>query len=568
MKQTKLIILFLVSVFSLAVQAQSEENYFRNPVMNHDCPDPTLVKHRDGSYYLLSTGCPVYKSKDLVNWTYVKGAFQGVTAPSFVEGGGLWAPDVSYINDQYVIHYSMSTWGGEWTCGIGVAVSQRPYGPYTDLGKLFISSEIGVQNSIDPFYIEDDGKKYLFWGSFRGIYAIELSDDGLSIKEGAEKKQIAGTMIEGTYIHKHGDYYYLFGSSGSCCDGNNSSYQLVVARSKNLLGPYVDKNNKTAINNGFALVIKGDDNVAGPGHCSEIVTDDAGKDWIFYHGYRREDPDNGRVLHLDQVKWDSQDWPYIETEKPSEIAEKPVLGEVTPYTYSHVDYIEFKGESENFRHLFDTGYVPKGTTIVEVDCMSYDQDPEGNATNGNWRAIFSGRHVYTNGISLYVAPGGEQWGYFVGGFVNNGFAPHEYNKKYTVTASLRSLVLNDEEYDTDQNSFTRTYQRMTLFSGIHDYPYYGRIYSFRIYERTNLLHDYIPMLRNEDQVVVFYDRVTDTYMTPTTPSAFSYGSIVSGIDGVESDIDASSEAYNLQGQKVGSDYKGIVIENGKKMIRK
>jgi arabinan endo-1,5-alpha-L-arabinosidase len=46
-------------------------------------------------------------------------------------------------------------------------------------------NEIGVQNSIDPFYIEDDGKKYLFWGSFRGIYAIELNDDGLSLKPDA-----------------------------------------------------------------------------------------------------------------------------------------------------------------------------------------------------------------------------------------------------------------------------------------------------------------------------------------------------------------------------------------------
>ncbi len=568
MKKAKLIILSLVSVFSLAAQAQSEDNYFRNPVMNQDCPDPTLVRHTDGSYYLLSTGCPIYRSKDLVKWTYVKGAFQGVSAPNFVQGGGIWAPDISYINDQYVIHYSMSKWGGEWECGIGVAVSKRPYGPYTDLGKLFISSEIDVQNSIDPFYIEDeDGKKYLFWGSFRGIYAIELSDDGLAIKEGAEKKKIAGTLIEGTYIHKRDGYYYLIGSSGSCCDGNNSTYQLVVARSKTLLGPYYDKSNKSALNNGFTLMLKGDGNVAGPGHCSEIVTDDAGQDWIFYHGYRRDNPDNGRVLHLDRVKWDSEGWPYIETEKPSEIAEKPVFEEKT-YTYSPVDYIDFVGESENFRHLFDTGYVPKSTTRVELDCMSYDKDKDGNKTSGEWRAVFSGRHSNNNGYSLYVNPNGIDWGYFAGGFIGDNIGAHEYNKKYTTSASLKSLVVDGETFPTNRRGYVKTYQRMTLFSGVDDYPYYGRIYSFRIYEDDALVHDYAPMLRNEDQVVVFYDKVTQTYMTPTTPSAFSYGSIVSGIEGVESDKVSSSEVYNLQGQKVASGYKGIVIENGKKMIRK
>lgn len=64
----------------------------------------------------------------------------------------------------------MSSWGGGETCGIGVAISDTPQGPFTDLGKLFRSNEIGVHNSIDPFYIEDNGKKYLFWGSWWGIW--------------------------------------------------------------------------------------------------------------------------------------------------------------------------------------------------------------------------------------------------------------------------------------------------------------------------------------------------------------------------------------------------------------
>lgn len=125
----------------------------------------------------------------------------------------------------------MSVWGGEWTCGIGVAVSDKPEGPFLDKGKLFQSKDIDVQNSIDQFYIEDKGKKYLFWGSFRGIYAIELGKDGLSLKPDAAKKRIAGTAFEGTYIYKKRKYYYMFASIGSCCEGIKSTYQLVVGRS-------------------------------------------------------------------------------------------------------------------------------------------------------------------------------------------------------------------------------------------------------------------------------------------------------------------------------------------------
>ena len=113
----------------------------------------------------------------------------------------------------------MSNWGGEWTCGIGIATADKPEGPFTDLGKLFRSNEINIQNCIDPFYIEDNGKKYLFWGSFHGIYGTELTDDGLSLKKGAPIEQIAGTAYEGTYIHKRDGYYYLFASIGRCCEG-------------------------------------------------------------------------------------------------------------------------------------------------------------------------------------------------------------------------------------------------------------------------------------------------------------------------------------------------------------
>lgn len=300
---------------------------YSNPILNFSMPDPTIMKADNGYFYLYATedvrNVPIYKSKNLIDWVNVGTAFTESTRPTFEPKGGIWAPDINQINGRYVLYYSMSVWGGEWTCGIGAAVADKPEGPFTDQGMLFRSNGIGVQNSIDPFYIEDAGKKYLFWGSFRGIYVIELSDDGLSVKQGAEKQKIAGTAFEGTYIYKKDGYYYLFASIGSCCEGVNSTYRLVVGRSQSLFGSYTDKSGKSMLDNNYELVIGPNDSFVGNGHCSEIVHDDAGNDWIFYHGVDKKRPE-GRVLLMDQVKW-VDGWPVINNGSPSLESPKPIF---------------------------------------------------------------------------------------------------------------------------------------------------------------------------------------------------------------------------------------------------
>lgn len=300
---------------------------YKNPVINYSLPDPTIMKANDGYFYLYATenirNTPIHKSKNLIDWQLVGTAFTDATRPTFESKGGLWAPDINYINGKYVLYYSMSVWGGEWTCGIGVATSDKPEGPFTDHGKLFRSNEIGVQNSIDQFYIEENGKKYLFWGSFRGIYAIELSNDGLSLKPGAEKRQIAGTAYEGVYVHKRNGYYYMFASIGSCCEGLKSTYTTVVGRSDNLFGPFLDKQGRSMMDNHHEVIIRKNEKFVGPGHNSEIVQDNKGQDWMFYHAVSVDNPE-GRVLMLDRILWEN-DWPYVKNNVPSLEAEKPLF---------------------------------------------------------------------------------------------------------------------------------------------------------------------------------------------------------------------------------------------------
>ena len=287
---------------------------YTNPVIDRDAPDPTVIRAEDGTFYAYATwrdrNIPVYKSTDMVNWEYQGGIFAKGEVPQFVPKAAIWAPDINYIEGKYVLYFSMSTWGGEWDACIGRAVSDSPTGPFRDAKMLFQGKHIGVQNSIDPVIYQEDGRKYLAWGSFHGIYLTELTEDGLEVDDIHNLTRIAGTAYEGTYIHKRGDYYYLFASTGSCCEGLKSTYQTVVGRSKSLYGPYVDKNGGRMLDNCHEILLSGDENVKGTGHDSQIITDDRGQDWIFYHAYDTKAPNAGRKMYMDRVTW-VDGWPQI-----------------------------------------------------------------------------------------------------------------------------------------------------------------------------------------------------------------------------------------------------------------
>lgn len=140
-----------------------------------------------------------------------------------------------------------------------------------------------------------------------------------------DKVLIADTHLEGAYVYQKGDYYYLFASEGSCCSGASSTYRLRVGRSTSLLGPYVDKQGNSLTSGPYGEIILKtnveDYGFAGPGHNSEIITDDAGTDWILYHAIKKSNPylnngTNRRALMLDKLLWE-EGWPTIKNQQPS-----------------------------------------------------------------------------------------------------------------------------------------------------------------------------------------------------------------------------------------------------------
>ena len=303
---------------------------YENPVYDDDFADPSYVKCKeDGYYYLFATGSKIIKTLDLVNYEYVGNALSRPTWGS--DWAGIWAPDVQYVDGQYVMYYSLSRWDDP-NPGIGIATAPHPAGPWEDKGKLFNSEEIGVNNSIDPMVYQEDGKVYMVWGSFRGIYLVELEKDGLSLKNGLEyakenKILIAGydtsrpldvSTYEGSYIIKKDNYYYLFLSNGQCCSGAYS-YNLRVARSENIAGPYVDKTGTSVLGGDKGTtIINASADFKAVGHNSVLV-DDAGDYWSLYHGFKMvlneetyETTLDGskRVLLMDKLVF-TDGWPSV-----------------------------------------------------------------------------------------------------------------------------------------------------------------------------------------------------------------------------------------------------------------
>ena len=302
------------------------QNKYTNPVFDQNTPDPSVVQATDAAFYAYGTGGTCRKSYDLVNWEDMGIALKRPTWNDSVRTDkngkqhpmrfSLWALDVSRVGKKYLVHYASAYWGNETRTGLGVAEGTSPT-EFTDCGKMFCSTEIGVQNSIDPCYVKDKGKKYLIWGSFRRLYMGRLTKDGKRIKNPSHLTQVAGTAFEGAMVYKRKGYYYLFASVGTCCEGAKSTYHTVVGRSKKLAGPYVDRQGGRMLDNHYETVIKGNDRWKGPGHNSEIITDKEGDTWLLYHAYDALDPEKGRVMLLDKLLWDEEGWPYVEGGTPS-----------------------------------------------------------------------------------------------------------------------------------------------------------------------------------------------------------------------------------------------------------
>eukprot|EP01084_Bolivina_argentea_P065288 119002_1 len=206
----------------------------------------------------------------------------------------------------------------------GVAYSTNPIGPFIDaLGYPLMCN--GSIHDIDPMTIIDpiSNNIYIFFGSLSYLRSRQLSTDYKSFAaNSAEITQLIGNnktnaglpyenLIEASWIHYNprNKYFYYFFSG----DDSSSHYAVLVARSKNIMGPYERKAYDIGYEND--IVIQLNSYFTATGHNS-IYTDKNGNDWIYYHAYKVGE-NTDRVLMLDRIYYDDNLWPMVNGSSPS-----------------------------------------------------------------------------------------------------------------------------------------------------------------------------------------------------------------------------------------------------------
>lgn len=300
-------------------------------VMAHD----PVMTNEEGTYYLFTTGIgiSIMSSKDMNTWKFEKPVFAEPPAwtqealPGF--RGHMWAPDVIFHNGLWHIFYSCSTFAKN-TSAIGHATTPtlNPNNPdfkWTDQGKIIQSVPFrDMWNAIDPnIIIDEEGTPWLNFGSFwDGIKMVKLTKDMMQVAQPETwyslcRRERTFTLddsnpgdgaAEAPFIMKHDEYYYLFVSFDYCCRGLKSNYKVAVGRSKNVEGPYLDKECKRMDKGGGSIVIQGNKDWAGIGHNSAYNFD--GIDYFISHAYDNANDGTSKLI-IRKMEWSPDGWPIV-----------------------------------------------------------------------------------------------------------------------------------------------------------------------------------------------------------------------------------------------------------------
>lgn len=285
--------------------------------------DPVIARYGN-QWYVYCTGSRIRmkRSANGTDWSDIGSALPAI--PSWVSqfvpnfsGSDVWAPDIFYYNGTYYLYYAVSTFGSN-VSAIGLATnktlnpSESGYS-WQDQGMVIRSTSSNNYNCIDPNIVLDkDGSPWLSFGSFwSGIKLVKLDPATMKPAVGATLYSIASrsnTALEAPFIVYRNGYFYQFVSFDSCCQGVNSTYKIMVGRSQNLTGPYVDKNGTSMTSGGGTLIDGGSTRWKGPGHCA--VYQSGNTAILVNHAYDAQS--NGfATLQIRSLYWDSAGWPYL-----------------------------------------------------------------------------------------------------------------------------------------------------------------------------------------------------------------------------------------------------------------
>lgn len=311
MKHTFFLLAAVLGLFTAPLRAQSPwladngDGTFTNPLLWGDWPDPDVIRVGD-TYYMVSTsmhyvpGCPVLKSKDLVNWQMASYAVDRYDEdPRYdMQGGtlylnGAWASSIRYRDGKFYVAFCTPYGWGTKKGNFCVCEADRAEGPWR--------RTVFPEYMYDPgLFFDDDGRVYVVHGQGT-LYLTELNADVRSAKgkpieiwKGGFKNSRTlggGFGMEGSHMYKIGGTYYI-----TCPAGGTQGWQICL-RSDKIEGPYEHH-----------LIMDDDRSYPGNGlHQGGMVQLKNG-DWWFI--IMQDRGPIGRVPHLVPVTW-VDGWPML-----------------------------------------------------------------------------------------------------------------------------------------------------------------------------------------------------------------------------------------------------------------
>ena len=273
--------------------------------------DPTMVEE-NGTYYEYQTGDGIFGkvSYDGVEWLPLDAVLPNGLSwwSNYVPGHNgidVWAPDVRKYNGKAYMYYSISTFGSNQSAIGLLSASSLAASDWQDEGVVTYTTTASGHNAIDPDLVLDkDGSPWLVYGSwFNGIKVTRLN--GGTMKPTGNLYSIAARSggIEAPSMTYRNGYYYLFVSTGKCCAGVDSTYNIEYGRSTSITGPYLDKNGNDMLNSGGSVLDAGNNVWVGPGG-QDII----GNHTIVRHAYDATDNGLPKLL-ISKLNWDADGWP-------------------------------------------------------------------------------------------------------------------------------------------------------------------------------------------------------------------------------------------------------------------
>jgi len=305
-------VLILQAQSQLTINNQSKENSNKtmsgNPIVEGWYADPeTRIFGKE--YWIYPTYSAVYdkqvyfdafSSKDLVNWT--KHSHVLDTANIKWAKRAVWAPSPVYANGKYYMFFAANDIQSDQQYGgVGVAVSDKPGGPFKDLlGKPLVDKFQNKAQPIDPHvFIDDNGEAYLFYGGWGHCNVARLNKtftgfvpftDGSVFKELTPEKYVEGPCM----IKRKGKYYFTWAEGG----WTGPDYSVAYGIADSPLGPFKR----------IGKILQQDLKIAsGSGHHSFIQIPGTDEWYIVYHRRPLNETDrNHRVLCIDKLKFTAE----------------------------------------------------------------------------------------------------------------------------------------------------------------------------------------------------------------------------------------------------------------------